>query len=70
MQDVVIALGSFCKVFYKADDKMKIYSFVLYFRLRFFSFDYFYNYFILGIVSIGIYYQYYGYGIFLFVFKV
>ena len=50
-QDVVTALGSPCKVFYKADDKMKIHSPASQLRLRSPSSDYFYNYFTLGIVS-------------------
>lgn len=48
-QDVVTALGSPCKVFYKADDKMKIHSPASHLRLRSPSSDYFYNYFTLGI---------------------
>ncbi|KAK3086507.1 hypothetical protein FSP39_019366, partial [Pinctada imbricata] len=48
-QDVVSALGSPSRVFYKAEDKMKIHSPNAHKRIRCGSSDYFYNYFTMGL---------------------
>ncbi|CAN7940886.1 unnamed protein product, partial [Ixodes hexagonus] len=52
VQDVVSALGSPSKVFYKEEDKMKIHAQDSYKLLTSRSSDYFYNYFTLGMVRL------------------
>ena len=50
-QDVAAALGAPSRVFYKAEDKMKIHSPNAHRRVTARRSDFFYNYFTLGIVS-------------------
>lgn len=50
-QDVAAALGAPSRVFYKAEDKMKIHSPSAHRRVTARRSDFFYNYFTLGIVS-------------------
>ena len=51
VQDVVSGLGSPSRVFFKAEDKMKIHSANAHKQVHSTSADYFYNYFTLGLVS-------------------
>ena len=51
-QDVVSALGSPSKIFYKSEDKMKIHSPHAHKQIRSRCSDYFYNYVTLGVVRI------------------
>ena len=52
-QDILVALGSPSKIFFKSEDKMRIHSTNTHLKSsKHKSSDYFYNYFTLGIVSI------------------
>jgi len=53
LQDVMSTLGCPSKVFYKAEDKMKIHSPVAVKTTRGHWTDYFFNYSTLGVVSVG-----------------